>query len=115
MPDSSEHTPTVAIRMPNGALGSLAGNVDPHHEVAIADLVLVQSAVQETVEKLSGFLIFISTILPDISKYAAVEDIERGVSIPWVKMKDALLVTFGFGLPLVLLSYVFLKNKEVAP
>ena len=43
------------------------------------------------------------------------EDIERGVSIPWIKMKDALLVTFGFGLPLVLLSYVFLKNKEVAP
>jgi anaerobic magnesium-protoporphyrin IX monomethyl ester cyclase len=52
MPDSSEHTPTVAIRMPNGALGSLAGNVDPHHEVTIADLVLVQSTVQETVERL---------------------------------------------------------------
>ena len=52
MPDSSEHTPTVAIRMPNGALGSLAGNVDPHHEVAIADLVLVQSSVQATVERL---------------------------------------------------------------
>ena len=52
MPDSSEHTPTVAIRMPNGALASLAGNVDSHHDVAIADLVLVQSAVQETVERL---------------------------------------------------------------
>src|SRR5688572_31837152 len=52
MPDSSEHTPTVAIRMPNGALGSLAGNVDPHHEVMIADLVLVQSSVQATVERL---------------------------------------------------------------
>jgi anaerobic magnesium-protoporphyrin IX monomethyl ester cyclase len=52
MPDSSEHTPTVAIRMPNGALGSLAGNVDPHHQVAIGDLVLVQSSVQQTVERL---------------------------------------------------------------
>jgi hypothetical protein len=72
-------------------------------------------AVQETVEKLSWFLTGISTVLPDISKFAAVEDIERGVSIPWLKMKDALLVTLGFGLPLVLLSYVFLKNKEVAP
>ena len=29
------------IRMPNGALASLAGNVDPHHRVAIADLILV--------------------------------------------------------------------------
>jgi hypothetical protein len=31
MPDSFEHTPTIAIRMPNGALASLAGNVDSHH------------------------------------------------------------------------------------
>ena len=46
MPDSSEHTPTVAIRMPNGALASLAGNLDPHHRVAIADLVLVQTSVR---------------------------------------------------------------------
>ncbi len=52
MPDSSEHTPTVAIRMPNGALVSLAGNVDAHHHVAIADLVVVQSSVQATVERL---------------------------------------------------------------
>ena len=32
MPDSFEHMPPVAIRMPNGALASLAGNVDPHHQ-----------------------------------------------------------------------------------
>ncbi len=31
MPDSFEHMPTVAVRMPNGALTSLAGNIDPHH------------------------------------------------------------------------------------
>ena len=42
MPDSFEHTPAIAVRMPNGALASLAGNLDPHHHVAIADLVLVQ-------------------------------------------------------------------------
>src|SRR6267142_2476526 len=35
MPDSFEHMPTVGIRMPNGALSSLAGNVDPHHRVAV--------------------------------------------------------------------------------
>jgi anaerobic magnesium-protoporphyrin IX monomethyl ester cyclase len=34
MPDSFEHMPPIAIRMPNGALTSLAGNVDPHHRVA---------------------------------------------------------------------------------
>ena len=52
MPDSFEHTPTVAVRMPNGALGSLAGNLDPHHRVRIADLVLVQSSVRPTIERL---------------------------------------------------------------
>jgi hypothetical protein len=72
-------------------------------------------AVRATVEKLSYFLNFISTVLPDINKYPAVEDIERGISIPAAKMIDALAVTLGFGVPLVLLAYVFLKNKEVAP
>ena len=52
MPDSFEHMPPVAIRMPNGALASLAGNVDPHHRVAIADLILVQASVRTTVERL---------------------------------------------------------------
>src|SRR5205814_1669703 len=52
MPDSFEHMPPVAIRMPNGALASLAGNVDPHHRVAIADLILAQSSVCATVARL---------------------------------------------------------------
>ena len=52
MPDSFEHTPTVAMRMPNGALTSLAGNVDPHHRIAVADLVLVQQRVRATIEQL---------------------------------------------------------------
>jgi len=52
MPDSFEHMATVAIRIPNGALTSLAGNVDTHHRVAVADLVLVQDRVAATVERL---------------------------------------------------------------
>jgi len=52
MPDSFEHMPPVAIRMPNGALTSLAGNVDPHHRVAVADLILVHRRVRETVTRL---------------------------------------------------------------
>ncbi|MBI3050117.1 MAG: B12-binding domain-containing radical SAM protein [Acidobacteria bacterium] len=52
MPDSFEHTPTVAVRMPTGAITSLAGNVDPHHGVAVADLVLVQRSVGPTLERL---------------------------------------------------------------
>lgn len=49
MPDSFEHMPTISVRMPNGALTSLAGNIDPHHKVAVADLILAQQTVRETV------------------------------------------------------------------
>jgi anaerobic magnesium-protoporphyrin IX monomethyl ester cyclase len=52
MPDSFEHMPVVAVRMPNGGLTSLAGNLDPHHRVAVADLILAQRSVRATVEKL---------------------------------------------------------------
>src|SRR6202521_2543024 len=52
MPDSFEPMPPVAIRMPNGALTSRAGNVDPHHRVAVADLLLVHRQVRETVTRL---------------------------------------------------------------
>jgi anaerobic magnesium-protoporphyrin IX monomethyl ester cyclase len=54
MPDSFEHMPTVAVRMPNGALTSLAGNIDPQHKVAVADLILVQQNVRETIERLAS-------------------------------------------------------------
>ena len=52
MPDSSEHMSSITIRMPNGALSSLAGNVDPGHRVAVADLILATARVRETVERL---------------------------------------------------------------
>src|SRR6202166_4431629 len=52
MPDSFVHMPPLAIRMPNGALTSLAGNVDSHHRVAVADLILVHREVRETVTRL---------------------------------------------------------------
>jgi anaerobic magnesium-protoporphyrin IX monomethyl ester cyclase len=52
MPDFFEHMPPVAVRMPNGALTSLAGNVDPHHRVAVADLIISHRQVRNTVTRL---------------------------------------------------------------
>ena len=60
MPDSFEHTPPIAIRMPNLALASLAGNVDAHHRVAVADLVLAQGAIAPTIEHL------LTSLNPDV-------------------------------------------------
>lgn len=52
MPDYFEHMPPIAVRMPNGALTSLAGNVDCHHRVAVADLILSYRRVRETLTRL---------------------------------------------------------------
>lgn len=52
MPDSFEHMPSLAIRMPNGGLTSIAGNLDAHHRPAVADLILVHGEVRETVTRL---------------------------------------------------------------
>ena len=60
MPDSFEHTPALTMRMPNGALASLAGNVGAGHTVSIADLILVQDRVGPTVERL------VRTLDPDL-------------------------------------------------
>src|SRR5262245_34968918 len=60
MPDSFEHMPPVAIRMPNGALASLAGNIDAHHRVAIADLILARTSVGATVRRL------VADVKPDV-------------------------------------------------
>ena len=52
MPDYFEHMPPVAVRMPNGALTSLAGNIDSHHRAAVADLILAHNRVPQTVTEL---------------------------------------------------------------
>ncbi len=60
MPDSFEHTPSLTMRMPNGALASLAGNIDAHHRVAIADLVNAQRSVPQTITRL------VADLRPDV-------------------------------------------------
>jgi radical SAM superfamily enzyme YgiQ (UPF0313 family) len=60
MPDSFEHTPHVAMRMPNGALASLAGNIDGHHRTAIADLILARTDVAGTLRRL------VADVRPDV-------------------------------------------------
>ncbi len=71
--------------------------------------------LSSTVEHLNKLLAIASTILPDISQFSATDDIERGVTIPASTLRDAGTVVLGFGLPLAVLAYVFLKHKEVAP
>ncbi len=69
----------------------------------------------KVVDALAKFLTVSAKVLPDISQFASIEDLERGVAVPAVKVRDSLLVLLTFALPLSVLSYVILRNKEVAP
>jgi hypothetical protein len=71
--------------------------------------------VSTSVDDLAKALEILSTVLPDVSKFPVIDDIERNISIPMANVEAAALVLVTFGLPLLLLSYIILKNKEVAP
>lgn len=71
--------------------------------------------VRGSVGFLTNSLNLISKFLPDISKFPATEDIERGISMPPEKLAGAAWVLLGYGVPITLLAYVIFRNKEVAP
>ena len=75
MPDSFEHMPSIVVRIPNGGLTSLAGNVDPHHRVAVADLVLAQRQVRATIEGRGGRVHALAGRTPDEGPVLATWDI----------------------------------------
>ena len=73
-------------------------------------------AVSESVDALVRMLHVVSQVLPDLSAFRAIEDLEQGIAIsPRQVLLPSLLVALGFGIPLTVLAYVFLKFKEVAP
>ncbi|HEX4056487.1 MAG TPA: ABC transporter permease subunit [Tepidisphaeraceae bacterium] len=75
----------------------------------------LSSVVSTGVDTLSRILNGVSQVLPDTSKFDAIEDIEQGVSVSAAKMLEALTVLGGFGVPAIILAYLVLRNKEVAP
>jgi ABC-type transport system involved in multi-copper enzyme maturation permease subunit len=71
--------------------------------------------VSDSVEALAKMLNLLTKVLPDITQFSALEDIERGVSLPINRLTDSLSVIGAFGVPLTVMAYIFLRNKEVAP
>jgi hypothetical protein len=71
--------------------------------------------VRTSVGALTAVLNFLSAFLPDVSKFAATEHIERGVAIPAATLRGAGWVLLGYGVPMMLLAYLILRRKEVAP
>ena len=71
--------------------------------------------VSETVDVLVKTMGIVSSVLPDVSQFGALEDIQQGVAVPPATLLASLQVALGFGIPLLVLAYIFLKYKEVAP
>jgi ABC-type transport system involved in multi-copper enzyme maturation permease subunit len=77
--------------------------------------VALSKVVSTGVDTLSTVLNYVADVLPDTSKFDAIEDIEQGVNIPGDRLLEALTVLAGFGIPSIVIAYVLLRNKEVAP
>ena len=75
----------------------------------------VAAVVSTSVEKLSRTLTLIANVLPDITAFGVTDSLERGTALKWSELAAPAEVLLVFGLPLVTLAYVFLRNKEVAP
>lgn len=73
------------------------------------------TVVNRSVEGLTHALTLFASVLPNIEPFGVSEQIERGVTISFTQLGEPLAMLALFGLPLLTASYVFLRNKEVAP
>jgi hypothetical protein len=71
--------------------------------------------VSSVVDRMSRVVSAVGAVLPDIQQFSAIEDIERGTTISARTLEAPLVVLAMFGMPTLVLSYVVLRNKEVAP
>ena len=71
--------------------------------------------VRTSVDALAKVLAVVSAFLPDISGFQATADIERGISVPMSRLLGAGWGFLSYGLPMVMLAYLILRRKEVAP
>lgn len=113
---------TLMILLGHWAVAQLGGTLAPGMgNQVVTDLfgsggsAATSRVVSSTVEALTKMLNTIGSVLPDIAQFSAIEDIERGITISGSSLMNPLIVLAMFGLPLLTLSYIFLRNKEVAP
>ena len=71
-------------------------------------------ATRATVEGLRQALVGLAGLLPDLRAFGADRFVENGESVPWRLLGESALVGLGYALPLAVLAYVVLRNKEVA-
>lgn len=77
--------------------------------------VAISKVFSTGVDSLTRMLNLLSRVLPDTSRFDAIEDIEQGISITADTLLGAASVLAGFGISAIVLAYVILLGKEVAP
>ncbi|HEX8912077.1 MAG TPA: ABC transporter permease, partial [Humisphaera sp.] len=65
-------------------------------------------ALTESLEALNAALRTTAKVLPDLGEFTAVEDLNRGVSMPAARLGRALRELLTYGVPLVLVTYLVL-------
>ena len=74
-----------------------------------------QKVVEDVLDVLIKTVRRFGDALPDIGAFGAGDYLQQGEAVPPALLGRAALVLVGFGVPLVVLAYIRLRNKEVAP
>ncbi|HEY8751935.1 MAG TPA: hypothetical protein VIM11_28395 [Tepidisphaeraceae bacterium] len=111
---------TLMILFAHWGVGQLGDTLTPGVGRNVASDLGMQDPTQLTlfsssVDALAKILTTVAAFLPDLAKFPVMEDITRGVAIPPGQIFESMGVLICYGLPLVVISYIILKNKEVAP
>lgn len=112
---------TLVILLGHWGVEQLGESLNPGVGRSVAtDLGFSRDPVQEkvvssSVDAMARLLTNVSKVLPDVSRFPVMDNITRGVNIPVRHIIQSLAVLGCYGLPMLVLGFVILKNKEVAP
>lgn len=112
---------TVLLLMGRWGVNQLGDSLNPGaSRTVVQDLFKTRDATKtqamtDSLENLSAVLRNLAPFLPDVNRFPVMEDLDRGVSIPLPRLGRSLTELLMYGVPLLLLTYVILRRKEVAP
>ena len=75
----------------------------------------VSAAVSKSVDGLARLIQVVAPLLPDLSQFSAMEEMNRGAAVSMAALLGALRVTLFHGIPMLVMGWIFLRYKEVAP
>lgn len=111
---------SIVMLMGHWAVNQVRDSLQPGIGAQIAETYAPGSfeqsrVIASTFEGMADILKGVSQFLPDISRFSTTRSLERMTIIEPSQIMAALIMLTVFGLPLLVLGYVFLRNKEVAP